>query len=169
LTCNESHSFTGIGLKLIMNCTCVCVGGGAVLGIACFHCVIPFIHYSMESGLKSDVTIFLQYKLATISPHAASLIHVYSQYIAFKILSFRGYALDRTTHHILWLSIIRKVRREFRTNFTSRRKYRLLYFLELDPCPHTTCWGRYSQVHSPVSFLGISDSWSVNTAKKHTE
>ncbi len=53
-----------------------------------FSCVIPFIHSSMKSELKSDLTIFLQYKLATITPHPVSFIHAYPQYIAFKILSF---------------------------------------------------------------------------------
>ena len=76
-----------------------------------------------------------------------------------NIIYLRGYALDCTTHHILWLSVIRKVRREFRKDYTSRRKYRLLYILELDPCPHTACRGRYSQVHSPVYlFIFIADS-----------
>ena len=61
------------------------------MGVAFFHLLsLSFIHSSMKSELKSDLTIFLQYKLATITPHPVSLIHVYPQYIAFKILSFLG-------------------------------------------------------------------------------
>jgi hypothetical protein len=61
----------------------------ASVGVAFFHLLsLSFIHSSMKSELKSDLTTFLQYKLATITPHPVSLIHAYPQYIAFKILSF---------------------------------------------------------------------------------